>query len=106
MLKWLQMCPSCDAGLGAPCTHPDEDYRPMIFKLLQERDRARTTAERVPGLLDLIAELTDTDRCEYDHHGYCQTHGLHADPCPHGRAKALLVEEVAVTEANDAGGER
>lgn len=39
--KWLQVCPPCDAGIGAPCTHPDEDYRPVILMLLNQRDGAR-----------------------------------------------------------------
>lgn len=35
----------------------------------------------------LIAELTDSDECSYDHHGLCQAHSLQEKPCPHERAK-------------------
>lgn len=44
--KWLGMCPSCDAGLpGADCTHPEDDYRPVMLDLVREIERLR-------GLLD------------------------------------------------------
>lgn len=41
-------------------------------------------------LLSLIEDLTDPDTCWYDHHGYCQPHGLHPRPCPHERARRVL----------------
>jgi hypothetical protein len=41
-------------------------------------------------LLDLIRDLAHDDACEYDHHGYCQSHFLHERPCPHERAQAIL----------------
>jgi hypothetical protein len=34
--RWLQLCGSCDAGLPMACTHPDEDYRPVIAALVAE----------------------------------------------------------------------
>lgn len=54
-------------------------------------------ADKLDGLIDLLA-MAETDRddtrallrrlvaheddpCELDHHGYCQTHGLHSPPC-------------------------
>lgn len=44
----------------------------------------------VAELCRLIAELTDSGACSYDHHGYCQTHNLDERPCPHERAKHTL----------------
>lgn len=43
-------------------------------------------------LRELIDDLTDPDPCQFDHHGYCQTHGwFDTEPaCPHARAKAIL----------------
>jgi hypothetical protein len=35
-LKWLQVCASCDAGLPYGCSHPNEDYRPVIANLIDE----------------------------------------------------------------------
>lgn len=43
-------------------------------------------------LLGLVRELVGVDECWYDHHGYCQAHGLQDAPCPHERARALLAE--------------
>lgn len=39
--KWLAPCGTCDAGLPAPCTHPDEDYRPVMLALIEEIRRLR-----------------------------------------------------------------
>jgi hypothetical protein len=40
--KWLRVCGQCDAGvIGSPCTHPDEDYRPVIAGLIAEVARLR-----------------------------------------------------------------
>jgi hypothetical protein len=40
-LKWLQVCATCDAGLPYGCSHPDEDYRPVIADLIDEVRRVR-----------------------------------------------------------------
>lgn len=53
---------------------------------------ASQTAWVVPlpaDIIKLIRDLTDADPCWYDHNGNCAGHG-HPDPCPHGRAQALL----------------
>lgn len=34
--KWLLPCGSCDAGLPMRCSHPTEDYRPVILELVNE----------------------------------------------------------------------
>lgn len=39
--KWLQVCPVCDGGLPSICTHPDEDYRPVMLELVREIERLR-----------------------------------------------------------------
>lgn len=59
----------------------------------------------VAFLVSLVAELTDSEPCRYDHHGYCQTHYLHERPCPHERAKEVLtvakhIHGMPTTEAN------
>ena len=41
-------------------------------------------------LLELLAAIVDEDPCQYDHHGYCQSHGLFSKPCPHERVNAIL----------------
>lgn len=35
----------------------------------------------------VVRALVDPDPCHYDHHGYCQAHSLHEQPCPHEVAK-------------------
>jgi hypothetical protein len=42
--KWLRMCGSCDAGLPMGCTHPDEDYRPVMASLVGAVEHSRQTA--------------------------------------------------------------
>jgi hypothetical protein len=46
--KWLQLCGSCDAGLPMNCTHPDEDYRPVMATLVDEIERLRTAGGEQP----------------------------------------------------------
>jgi hypothetical protein len=41
-------------------------------------------------LVKTLAELVDSDPCQYDHHGLCQSHGLHKRPCPHEQTKHIL----------------
>jgi hypothetical protein len=48
-----------------------------------ERDRLRA----------LVADFTDPDPCQYDHHGLCQVHSLHERPCPHEVAKREMKGE-------------
>jgi hypothetical protein len=54
-------------------------------------------ASLTPALRELLGDLTDSDPCELDHHGYCQAHGWpRTEPrCPHARAKELLAEPPA-----------
>jgi hypothetical protein len=39
--KWLQPCGSCDGGLPMNCTHPTDDYRPVMASLVAEVERLR-----------------------------------------------------------------
>lgn len=41
-------------------------------------------------ILEIAYKMYDVDPCSYDHHGYCQTHGLHQKPCPHEQMKLIL----------------
>lgn len=47
--KWLSLCGACDGGLTTNCTHPDEDYRPVMLSLV----------EVVAPLLAQVAALTE-----------------------------------------------
>lgn len=51
-----------------------------------------TTHDEIKLLRQLVKDFIDPDDCDYDHHGYCQTHGwFETDPvCPHKRAKEYL----------------
>lgn len=40
--KWLNQCGPCDYGMPEyGCTHPGEDYRPVILDLVREVERLR-----------------------------------------------------------------
>lgn len=41
-------------------------------------------------LLALVMKLMDETPCQYDHHGYCQEHGLYSAPCPHSVAQQVM----------------
>ena len=57
-----------------------------------------SVVETLAEAISLLREMVDPDDCQYDHHGYCQTHGWTADtPCPHSRAKILLAASDAAT---------
>lgn len=66
----------------------------------QDKANAKVIAA-TPDLLALVRDLVDADDCWYDHHGYCQGHSLHEKPCPHERAKALLVHLQSGREQTD-----
>ena len=48
--KWLQVCGACDAGIGE-CSHPDEDYRPVILDLLTSLTEAREQTARTRAVV-------------------------------------------------------
>lgn len=40
--KWLKQCGPCDLGMPEyGCTHPTEDYRPVMMSLVEEIERLR-----------------------------------------------------------------
>lgn len=44
-------------------------------------------------VVPLLTALADDEPCTFDHHGYCQMHGLpQPGPCPDGEAQRLLKE--------------
>lgn len=44
--KWLNQCGPCDFGMPEyGCTHPDEDYRPVIMSLVLEIERLRSEVD-------------------------------------------------------------
>jgi hypothetical protein len=46
--RWLDVCPSCDAGIGN-CNHPEEDYRPTMLSLVREVERLRGLLPGAPA---------------------------------------------------------
>jgi hypothetical protein len=61
--RWLRVCAHCDAGLpNGVCSHPDEDYRPMIA-LVQEL-RLAVENERMDQQMieDQAADIRDLRR--------------------------------------------
>lgn len=42
--KWLKQCGSCDLGYSCECTHPGEDYRPVMAELVALLERIRDRA--------------------------------------------------------------
>jgi len=56
--KWLQVCGACDAGIGE-CSHPGEDYRPVILDLLAEVAALTADRDRLrEHILDIDAHAT------------------------------------------------
>jgi hypothetical protein len=56
-----------------------------VLRIIQEGDPFTA--------LDILADLIDAEEdCRYDHHGFCQMHGLRERPCAHERAKKLLLK--------------
>ena len=50
--------------------------------------------QEIQRLKEIIDDLYDEDECEYDHHGYCQTHNwFNSSTCPHKRIKELKALE-------------
>ncbi|MFB8122057.1 hypothetical protein ACFVG1_12790 [Streptomyces bacillaris] len=94
----------CDAEAGEPCRNHEREQAhgegEHAFCGPKCSDGSRAVSggegsERLALVEALVADFIDPDPCHFDHHGYCQTHGWFAtDPgCPHGRAKALGLEE-------------
>jgi hypothetical protein len=65
--------------------------QPMTFQHATAGHHVRPLLAEVKLLRELVKDLADvSEPCDYDHHGYCQTHSLDERPCPHERAAALL----------------
>lgn len=47
--KWLNLCGACDAGMGM-CTHPSDDYRPVMQRLVDELERHYTLYDKLDQL--------------------------------------------------------
>ena len=46
------------------------------------RDKTPETYAKVLENVDMLLDYLGRGSCHYDHHGYCQEHGLHDRPCP------------------------
>lgn len=53
---------------------------------------ADEAADRIEELEAALRSLIDDEPCWYDHHGYCQAHGL-SSPCEMAEARKLLDSE-------------
>lgn len=48
--RWLNQCGPCDYGMPEyGCTHPSDDYRPVIMSLVLEVERLRIVTGCCPG---------------------------------------------------------
>jgi hypothetical protein len=65
--KWLKVCPPCDAGLPDKCTHPDQDYRPVLKLLLEEVRGLRVKVDQLRRLRDPVARWREAYRPENVH---------------------------------------
>ena len=75
---------------GSPTWDLSPNDIAALKAVLANRNRQADMIAELRGLLD---EMTDSQSCNFDHHGYCQTHNLHERPCPHERAKKILGKE-------------
>lgn len=57
--KWLRPCGSCDGGLPTVCTHPTEDYRPVMSRLVEE---VSTLRKHTADLDEVFGRMYD--RCQ------------------------------------------
>lgn len=77
----------------------------VTARLMVERERGRLAgrAEERASLRSLVEDLVDLEDCQFDHHGFCQTHFwmVPGSRCPHARARDFLVE----TEATHGSGQ-
>jgi hypothetical protein len=57
--KWLGICGACDAGIGM-CTHPTEDYRPVMLELVREVERLRSVIATAGNVRDIATHEEPT----------------------------------------------
>lgn len=73
--SWVVAFPG-QAEAAWALAHAQHDITYVLGRL----DEART----------LLEQFVDTDPCQYDHHGYCQAHGV-SKPCRVAAARAFLL---------------
>ncbi len=62
-----------------------EDVPELVSRMIKD-----ISSERLQAIKMLRQIVEDSDECQYDHHGYCQTHGTREARCVYDRAKAFL----------------
>ncbi len=83
-------CEGCGA-LGENVKYIDVRVTNGVLHLCQQcLDDVNRKNPKLIEAVELLAELTAPDPCQYDHNEKCQAHWLHTRPCPHERAKKLL----------------
>lgn len=76
----------CECGIDEGCRLVLENAG--LRKQIEDSRRQEDTDE----LISLIQDLTDSEACRFDHHGYCQAHGwMDESECPHHRATKIIV---------------
>jgi len=77
-----------------PCmcnTPKDLALRVANSKELVHRWNAFEEDGLVIDLINVLKQFIDNEKCRFDHHGYCQTHGI-TDPCRNQIAKDLITK--------------
>ena len=59
----------------------DEDFSHLICRNVNNFD----------GLIEILELFIDDEECRFDHHGYCQEHGV-TEPCRNQAAKDLIAK--------------
>ena len=71
-----------------------QDDAPGFYHLGPETVAALVDLRREHvDLRELLADLYDDEPCSYDHHGYCQSHGLSEKQCVMERVRAALTKD-------------
>lgn len=75
------------------------DVKEEILKQLNEaKDIVEELRKDYDKLMEILVDLVDSDDCDLDHHGNCQTHGWIINDggrteCPQKRLKEFLNKE-------------
>lgn len=77
-------------------THDHAEWKRERDEVWAELAIAETERD---AAMDIVRDIVDDDPCDYDHHDYCQTHGLHSRPCANERAVTLIAAVDQLTQA-------
>lgn len=70
-----------------------DDWCNLVTELKSKKRLVTKRNKLLRECREIIYALIDDEPCDYDHHGYCQTHGwMSTDLCPNERGKRLLTK--------------